>query len=117
VHPTTFAKLRDLNTLTDIASPNTTTGKATIACLASITSLATYDALISHTCDYTYALTCVASAAYGSAWATCGTACTTYRSACAAYGSACAFTASHATTMHPISARMATLKKMLNTIS
>ncbi len=110
MHPAAFAELRDLNRLTIIASD------APIACLALVASLATYDNLISHMCNYTYARTCADSVTYGSACATYGTACTTYGSACAAYGSACAFTASHATTMHPISARMATLQKMLKMI-
>ncbi len=111
MHPIAFAELWDLNTLTVIASD------APITYLALVASLATYNTLISHTCDYTYARTWAASVTYGSACATYGTACTTYRSACATYGSAFAFTASHATTTHPILARMATLKKIFKMIS
>jgi hypothetical protein len=73
VHPAAFAELRDLDTLTVIA----TTSDAPITCLAFVTSLATYDALIYHTCNYTYARTC----------AGCGSACATYRTACTTYRS------------------------------
>jgi hypothetical protein len=51
VHPAAFAELRDLNTLTVIA----TASNAPITCLALVASLATYYTLISYTCDYTYA--------------------------------------------------------------